>query len=306
MFVHTLDVSIDQLLTDSLINIDRKAKKPVRSSDFKSSNTSSTSTSEKKTFTESNKSRTWGGVSDEFSGLFAQDVPPTIESQSESITGYHDNSFGEFQSVPISQKPISEHSSGTFSSPVLTHMATPSTQSPQVVHSQFHTPLTLTSQAPSSALSESDLPSWLISAVTYNASQLPPVYYLVYQVRVWTCTCMFIRMSVHLYNYMSICLCTCICFVHVYIYVSMSICMYMYICPFACLFICMYMYTCPFVCTCTSVHLYVHVHLSICMYMHVCSFVCTCTSVHLYVHACLFICMYMYVCSFVCTCMSVH
>ena len=252
------------------------------SSDFKSSNTSSTSMSEKKTFTESNKSRTWEGVSNEFSGLFVQDIPPTIESQSETITGYHDNSFGEFQSVSLSQKPISEHSSGTFYSPVLTHMATPSTQSPQVVHSQFHTPLTLTSQTPSSALSESDLPSWLVSAVTYNASQLPPVYYLVYQVTVWTClyVCLYICVYVCLFMYMYM-FCTCmymymylcpfLCTVYVHVHVCLSICMYMY------------MYICPFVCTCTSVHLYmymyVHVH-----DVHVCT--CTCTSVLLCVYVC--------------------
>ena len=238
------------------MNIEQKAKKPVRSSDFKSSNTSSTSMSEKKTFTESNKSRTWEGVSNEFSGLFVQDIPPTIESQSETFTGYHDNSFGEFQSVSLSQKPISEHSSGTFYSPVLTHMATPSTQSPQVVHSQFHTPLTLTSQTPSSALSESDLPSWLVSAVTYNASQLPPVYYLVYQVTVWTClyVCLYICVYVCLFMYMYM-FCTCICiYVHFYV---------LYLCPFLC-----------------AVYVHVHVCLSICMYMYICPFVhvhvCTC------------------------------
>ena len=264
------------------MNIEQKAKKPVRSSDFKSSNTSSTSMSEKKTFTESNKSRTWEGVSNEFSGLFVQDIPPTIESQSETITGYHDNSFGEFQSVSLSQKPISEHSSGTFYSPVLTHMATPSTQSPQVVHSQFHTPLTLTSQTPSSALSESDLPSWLVSAVTYNASQLPPVYYLVYQVTVWTC-------------------------LYVCLYICVYVCLFMYMYMF-CTCMYMYMYLCPFLCT-VYVHLHVHVCLSICMYMYICPFVCTCTSVHLYmymyvhvhdVHVCTCTCTSVLLCVYVC------
>ena len=238
--------------------------------------------SEKKTFTESNKSRTWEGVSNEFSGLFVQDIPPTIESQSETITGYHDNSFGEFQSVSLSQKPISEHSSGTFYSPVLTHMATPSTQSPQVVHSQFHTPLTLTSQTPSSALSESDLPSWLVSAVTYNASQLPPVYYLVYQVTVWTC-------------------------LYVCLYICVYVCLFMYMYMF-CTCMYMYMYLCPFLCT-VYVHLHVHVCLSICMYMYICPFVCTCTSVHLYmymyvhvhdVHVCTCTCTSVLLCVYVC------
>ena len=184
-------------MANSMSKLDDKGKRPIKKTDFmkQSQKLSNSPSSQTKQFSSSEKSRSWETGGDEFSGLFAQHASPPSSQQEQH--GTNDDSFGEFQSVsstgPLLPSlmttgvtPPLPMMTGTNTGghpagmrvPMLTHMATPSTGSPQLVHSQGHIPLMATG-----AQSERELPSWLISASIYNVSQLPPIYYNVYQVR---------------------------------------------------------------------------------------------------------------------------
>ena len=184
-------------MANSMNKLDDKGKRPIKKTDFmkQSQKLSNSPSSQTKQFSSSEKSRLWETGGDEFSGLFAQHASPASSQQEQH--GTSDDSFGEFQSVsstgpllpslmttgvtPPLPMMTGTNTGGHLAGmrvPMLTHMATPSTGSPQLVHSQGHIPLMATG-----AQSERELPSWLISASIYNVSQLPPIYYNVYQVR---------------------------------------------------------------------------------------------------------------------------
>ena len=147
--------------------IDRTSKRPITKSDFKANAAKNSPVQKTHVFSESSKARQWdSSTTDQLTGLFnIQEGTPA--------TSTDDNSFGEFQSVAA----MVSSQANTQQMLHVTHMATPTTGSPQLVHSQQgHTPLMATG-APFN--NNTLVPYWLTSG-----AMLPNVYLTVYQVKI--------------------------------------------------------------------------------------------------------------------------
>lgn len=163
---------MDQLLVNTMTSLDSKGgliNKPLTKNDFKSPVKSSPQIIAKKPqqqplhFSSSTKARDWQGQ--DFSGLFeTKPHPPEGE----------EDGFGDFHSSALTQQEIKQEAP---SLPL--QMTTPTTPSPQLVHSQpiGHAPVMSTGL-------ETILPSWLISSTVYSTVHLPPLYYTVYKVSI--------------------------------------------------------------------------------------------------------------------------
>ena len=201
-------VSIDDLLSGALLNLDKKVSEVVKKDDFKGRSSPLHQHTEKRTvnIVESSKSRQWGGTEGNiaFEGLFAQHAPPPpIKPMTADAQNFDQDSFGEFQSVSVSQsssEPLHHQVPQTFPSAsqsfpftghtfpsaghqafqqlrgtnVMTHTAHPQTRSPQVVHTpSFNNPVMVTEAAAVSGVEESStLPLWVLS----RNYPLPQVY----------------------------------------------------------------------------------------------------------------------------------
>ena len=179
-------MSYDELLSGSLGNLDKTVSGKVKRNDFsKTSHTPAMGGGVARVFASSDKSRQWvaGGDNTVFEGLFAQRPPPSATP----INNMGDDSFGEFQSVPVVQpsgpssgyQQVYSSSSSHAHTDMTPHTALPHTQSPQVVHTpSFNNPVMTTGATPPS--NGSPLPHWAIN----TAYPLPQIYTTILQVSV--------------------------------------------------------------------------------------------------------------------------
>ena len=156
-FLVHVGVSIDQLLSDSLSNLDRTTKRPVTRTDFKNLSSKAASSSPGKVFSQSAKSRNWGVESMEIEGLFAQQAPPQLISTTDMQQGpsnNNDDSFGEFQSVPVVSSQQYLPYGGTANPQMFGHRTIPPSQSPQPVHTQTNMSFMMTRSSSASTTTE--------------------------------------------------------------------------------------------------------------------------------------------------------
>ncbi len=184
-----MGVSYDELLSGSLGNLDKTVSGKVKRNDFSKTGPPipAMGGGVARVFASSDKSRQWisGGDNTAFEGLFA---PPSATP----INNMADDSFGEFQFVPVVPPSGPSHSLGTWSSgyqqvfpsssshahtSITPLTALPNTQSPQLVHTpSFNNPVMTTGATPPS--NDSPLPHWAIN----TAYPLPQIYTAVLQV----------------------------------------------------------------------------------------------------------------------------
>ena len=193
------------------MNLNKTVSGAVRKTDFKMHNDSNTATgSASAVFADSTKSRQWGSTDTNisFEGLFAQhQAPPTTTPTPLIETTTEDDSFGEFQSIPVTMLPhdtttllqqssqLSNHSFQQQYSPIVTHTAYPQTRSPQVTHATD--PVMVGEATPQTK--EGTLPFWAVSK-TYP---LPQVYTNVIKVYI---TCTYIHTcTLHVHTYIHTC-----------------------------------------------------------------------------------------------------
>lgn len=209
----TLGLSVDQLMADSLSNLQLKANRPVSNTDFKKfsqpvmhgGRVPSPLAMHKK-YTPTDKSHDWAQPAD-FSGVFAEHSQheqlhkPGGPPPQDPLIGGEDDGFGDFHSVQSAPSqshsplpvPFSVASVGPGSSALANQsfvgvtfpgtapiIAVPPSGSPQLTRSCTQPRQSALQAASSAKFVPADLPYWLAPCL-HGPAPVPPVYNSVYQ-----------------------------------------------------------------------------------------------------------------------------